>query len=133
MLVVAQHPVAQRLPVHACRPGCLLPAHAVESAGDRQDAARHTRVGLGLGQLAKNCRRAVLAYLQRSHDALPRIIEVRESRTAGPRDRSGATRVDPSAGRYHTPRYALRTLGSSSSAAASPVMLMRPRSRITAR
>src|SRR3954452_16128114 len=44
MLVVAQHPVAQRLPVHACRPGCLLPAHAVESVGDRQDAARHTRV-----------------------------------------------------------------------------------------
>src|SRR3954468_22101671 len=108
MLVVAQHPVAQRLPVHACRPGCLLPAHAVESAGDRQDAARHTRVGLGLGQLAKNCRRAVLANLQRSHDALPRIIEVRESRTAGPRNRSGATRVDPSVGRYNSPRSAIR-------------------------
>ena len=71
MLVVAQRPVAQRLP------GCLLPGSC--RVGDRQDAARHTRVGLGLGQLAKNCRRAVLAYLQRSHDALPRIIEVRES------------------------------------------------------
>src|SRR6187401_2056485 len=102
MLVVAHDPVAQRLPVHACRPGCLLPAHAVESVGDRQDAARHTRVRLGLGQLAKNCRSAVLAYLQSSHDALPRIIKVRESRTAAPRNRSRATRVGPLVGRYET-------------------------------
>src|SRR3954452_830161 len=78
----------------------LMPSRALAVARMR----RATRAfGLGLGQLAKNCRRAVLANLQRSHDALPRIIEVRESRTAGPRNRSGATRVDPSVGRYNSP------------------------------
>src|SRR6186713_2404239 len=111
MLVVAHDPVAQRLPVHACRPRCLLPAHAVESVGDRQNAARHTRVRLGLGQLAKNCRSAVLAYLQSSHDALPRIIKVRESRTAAPRNRSRATRVGPLVGRYYNRGNAFAHIG----------------------
>ena len=101
MLVVAQHPVAQRLPVHACRPALPLPGSCRRERGDRQDAALHTRVGLGLAQLAKNCRRAVLAYLQRSHDALPQIIEVRESEPRAHRITPGHTRDDPLVWRYH--------------------------------
>src|SRR3954451_2100734 len=129
MLVVAQHPVAHRLPVHACRPGCLLPAHAVESVGDRQDAAHHTRVRLGLGQLAKNCRSAVLAYLQRSHDPLPRIIEVRESRTAGLRNPSAATRVGPLVGRYEASKL-LSSNGRSSALASIALVAVGLRLRI---
>ena len=68
VLVVAQHPVAQRLAVHARCFRRRLPAHAVERVGDCQDAPRHAAVGLPLGQLAQHRRGAILAYLQRRHE-----------------------------------------------------------------
>ena len=53
----------------------LMPSRALAIARMR----RATRVSASaLGQLAKNCRRVVLAYLQRSHDPLPQMIEARK-------------------------------------------------------
>jgi hypothetical protein len=44
--VEADHPIAQRLPVHAGLPRRPFPAHAVERVGERQQSARHPAVGL---------------------------------------------------------------------------------------
>ena len=73
MLVVADDPVAQSLAVHACRPGRLLPAHAIERVGDRQDAASNARIWLGLRQFAQHCRAAIATYGKCPHPALHRI------------------------------------------------------------
>ena len=50
--VVADDPIAQRLAVHACRLSRIFPAHSIERVGDRQHAPCHTRIGLGLRELA---------------------------------------------------------------------------------
>lgn len=52
VLVVADDPVAQRLAVHACRLRRLLPAHAIERIGNRQDPPCNARIALVLSEFA---------------------------------------------------------------------------------
>ena len=59
MLVVADHPVAQRLAVHARRLRRLLSTHAIERIGNCQDAPCNARIALHLGKLAQHRRGAV--------------------------------------------------------------------------
>ena len=59
MLVVAQHPVAQRLAIRTCRPSCILAAHAIERVGNRQDAPSNARMGLALRHFAQHRRGAI--------------------------------------------------------------------------
>jgi hypothetical protein len=61
----------------------------------------HAAVGLGFRKLAQHRWGAILAYIQRRHHALPRIIEVREAKYGRIGNRSPATRVGQSIGRYN--------------------------------
>src|SRR5262249_7835131 len=108
--VVADNPVAQRLPVHASTGGGLGPVHSRQRVGDRQDTACNARVALVLGQLAQHSRRPVPAYLELLHiGPRSRIIT-----TTGPQaqvlgNRWTATRV----GHYDQAYYRLqRSTGS---------------------
>ena len=102
MCIIADHPVPERLAVHAGRLRSFLPAHARKRISDREQAPRHARVGLSLGELAQRRWSPIPSYGQRRHDAFS------ESRRIGNHDpahrviRRSATGVILSVRRYYT-------------------------------
>jgi len=100
MCIIADHPVPERLAVHAGRLRSFLPAHARKRISDREQAPRHARVGLSLGELAQRRWSPIPSYGQRRHDAFS------ESRRIGNHDpahrviRRSATGVILSVRRY---------------------------------
>jgi len=70
MLIVAQDPVSQGLPVHARCFGRSLPAHARERIGNRQHPPRDSCIDFRLRQPPQHGRRPILPYRKSRHPRL---------------------------------------------------------------
>jgi len=78
--IVADHPIAQRLPVHACDARGGLPAQPIQRGGDRQQAPGDPRVALDLGQPTQFDRGDVLADQKGGHGRPLDAMHADESR-----------------------------------------------------
>jgi hypothetical protein len=78
--IVADHPIAQRLPVHACDARGGLPAQPIQRGGDRQQAPGDPRVALDLGQPTQFYRGDVLADQKGGHGRPLDAMHADESR-----------------------------------------------------
>src|SRR3954464_8833199 len=121
--VVAVHPVAQGLPVHAGRPRRLVPAHPVQGVGQRQQAATHPPVPLAARHRAQLRGRPPRRDRHGDHGPGSRLAI--PARSAG----RSPSQVKTSYGRYQSRAdYGSAAAGASSSAASrmSTSRLTRP-------
>src|SRR4051812_20495298 len=107
--VVAVHPVAQGLPVHAGRPRRLVPAHPVQGVGQRQQAATHPPVPLAARHRAQLRGRPPRRDRHGDHGPGSRLAI--PARSAG----RSPSQVKTSCGRYE-PSFFLGTSGSTEKA-----------------
>ncbi len=77
--VVADHPVAQRLPVHPPAPGRLSPAGPVQRHRFRQKPPDHAAIAFAPSLMAKLVRRQIRPYPKRGHgDKIPSLVSPRQ-------------------------------------------------------